>query len=198
LCAGLLAVIAPDSMIMPLRVFDDNGSADLFTISKAVRYAVDHGAQVINMSFGTLDNSQALKSSVNFALSRDVVLVASAGNNNTPAPQYPAAWTGVVTAASTDLWDQKASFSNYGSDVYVDAPGVNIFSTYPGGSYAIVSGTSFSAPMIAGTAALIRAQQYSGVTANIAAGAINIDSKNPAYAHQLGYGRIDVTQAVHP
>jgi subtilisin family serine protease len=198
LCAGVLAVVAPESMIMPLRVFDDSGSADLFTISKAIRYAVDHGAQVINMSFGTLDNSQAIKSAITYASNRSVVLVASAGNNGTSAPQYPAAWTGVVTAAATDLWDQKATFSNYGSSVYVDAPGVNIFSTYPGGSYAVVSGTSFSAPIIAGTAALIRAQQSSGVAAKIAAGALNIDSKNPAYAHQLGYGRIDVTAAVNP
>jgi subtilisin family serine protease len=198
LCAGVLAVVAPESMIMPLRVFDDNGSADLFTISKAIRYAVDHGAQVINMSFGTLEHSQAIKNSITYASNRNVVLVASAGNNSTSAPQYPAAWTGVVTAAATDLWDQKAAFSNYGSNVYVDAPGVNIFSTYPGGSYAVVSGTSFSAPIIAGTAALIRAQQSSGVAAKIAAGAVDIDSKNPAYAHQLGYGRIDVTAAVNP
>ena len=198
LCAGVIAVIAPESMIMPLRVFDDQGSADLFTISKAIRYAVDNGAQVINMSFGTLENSQTLRNSVNYALGRNVVLVASAGNNNTSVPQYPAATSGVITVAATTLADEKASFSNYGSYVFVDAPGVNIFSTYPGGSYAAVSGTSFSAPMIAGTAALIRALPATGVTGPISAGAIDIDSNNPAYADQLGYGRIDVRQAVEP
>jgi len=198
LCAGIIAVVAPDSMIMPLRVFDDQGSADLFNIAKAIRYAVQQGAQIINMSFGTLQNSQAIKSAINFALSNNIVLVASAGNSNTSAPQYPAAYSGVITAAATDLFDKKASFSNYGKSVYVDAPGVNIFSSYPGDYYSVVSGTSFSAPAIAGTAALIRSLRTSGVSNNIAAGAINIDSNNPNYGKQLGYGRIDVLRAVKP
>lgn len=196
LCAGVIAVIAPDSMIMPLRVFDDDGSSDIFNISKAIRYAADQGAQVINMSFGTLDNSQTLRDAVNYAMGKGVVLVASAGNNNTSAPQYPAAFSGVITTAATDLNDSKASFSNYGTYVYIDAPGSNIFSTYPGGRYSVVSGTSFSAPMIAATAALIRSLQATGISSDIAAGAINIDSKNPGYSHQLGYGRIDVYKAV--
>jgi subtilisin family serine protease len=125
-----------------------------------------------------------------------VVLVASAGNNNTSSPQYPAAYSGVITTAATDIFDKKASFSNFGSNVYVSAPGVNIFSSYPGGYYSMVSGTSYSAPIIAATAALIRSQQTTGIALDIAAGAVNIDSKNPAYARQLGYGRIDVLRAV--
>ena len=92
LCAGVLArAIAPDSTIMPLRVFDGNGQTDLFTIAKAIRYAVQHGAQVVNMSFGTLTNSNTIRSSVNYALASNVTLTASAGNNNTTSPQYPAA-----------------------------------------------------------------------------------------------------------
>jgi subtilisin family serine protease len=196
LCAGILAVVAPESMIMPLRIFNDDGSADLFVIAKAIRFAAQQGAQVINMSFGTLQNSQAIKSSINYALSKNVVLVASAGNNNTSSPQYPAAYSGVITTAATDIFDKKASFSNFGSNVYVSAPGVNIFSSYPGGYYSMVSGTSYSAPIIAATAALIRSQQTTGIALDIAAGAVNIDSKNPAYARQLGYGRIDVLRAV--
>src|SRR5262249_26170776 len=130
LCAGIIAVVAPDSMIMPLRVFDDQGSADSFNIAKVIRYATQQGAQVINMSFGSFQDSQAIKSAINFALSKNVVLIASAGNNNTSAPQYPAAYSGVITAAATDLFDKKTYFSNYGGYVYVDAPGMNIFSTY--------------------------------------------------------------------
>jgi subtilisin family serine protease len=102
----------------------------------------------------------------------------------------------VITTAATDTNDTKASFSNYGSYVYVDAPGVNIFSSYPGGYYSVVSGTSFSAPAVAGTAALIRSLRSSGVANSVAAGAINVDAKNPNYKRQLGYGRIDVLQAV--
>jgi subtilisin family serine protease len=71
-----------------------------------------------------------------------------------------------------------------------------MFSVFPGGYYSIVSGTSFSAPTLAGAAALIRSLRATGVSADIARGAINVDSKNPAYAHQLGYGRIDILKAV--
>lgn len=198
LCAGIIAVVAPDSMIMPLRAFDEQGSSDIFTLAKAIRYAAQQGAQVINMSFGTLENSQTLNSAVNYALGRNVILVASAGNNNTSAPQYPAAFSGVLTTAATDLLDKKASFSNYGSFIYVDAPGTNIIASYPGGYYSIASGTSFSAPAIAGTAALIRSLNATGVANSVAAGAINIDSNNPDYVQQLGYGRIDVLKAVKP
>jgi subtilisin family serine protease len=198
LCAGIIAAVAPDGMIMPLRVFDDRGSADLFYIAKAIRYAVQNGAQVINMSLGTLEDSKAIKSAVDFAVKNNVALVASAGNNNTSAPQYPAAYPGVITTAATDLLDRKASFSNFGQSVYVDAPGVNIFSSYPGGYYSVASGTSFSAPIIAGTAALVRSLRATGVSNSIAGGALNIDSRNPNYVRQLGYGRIDVLRAVKP
>ena len=198
LTAGVIAVVAPNSMIMPLRVFDDEGSADLFVIAKAIHHAVNNGAQVINMSFGTLQSSSAVRGAINYALSRNVVLVASAGNNNTSSVQYPAAYNGVIAVAATDLQDRKASFSNYGSYVFVDAPGVNIFSAYPGGGYSIVSGTSFSAPAVAGAAALILSVSTTGTADSISSSAVNIDSVNPGYAGQLGYGRIDVFEAVKP
>jgi subtilisin family serine protease len=195
-CAGVLAAIAPDSLIMPLRIFDDNGQTDLFSAAKAIRYAVDHGAQVINMSFGTLTNSSAVKSSITYAQSVNVTLAASAGNNNTTSPQYPAAYSGVITTAATNIFDQKASFSNYGSSIVVDAPGVNIILPYPGGIYTVVSGTSFSAPAVAGTAALIRSLHVTGATASITGTSVNINVENPHYVNQLGHGRIDVLQAV--
>ena len=198
LCAGVIAAIAPNSMIMPLRAFDGLGRSDIFTIAKALRYAEEHGAQVINMSFGTLTPSLALSYAVSHARNANIILAASAGNNNTADPQYPAALSGVLTTAATDLLDRKASFSNYGSSVFVDAPGVNIISTYPGGYYSMVSGTSFSAPAVAGTAALIRSLTTTGIPESISSSSVNIDSVNPGYANQLGYGRIDVLRAVHP
>lgn len=198
LTAGVIAVIASDCMIMELRAFDDNGSADTFTIAKAIRYAVKQGAQIINMSFGTLSPSQALKSAVEFAQKNNVLLAASAGNNNNSEPQYPAAYKDVMTTAATDLLDKKASFSNYGKSMFAAAPGVNIISAHPGGYYSVVSGTSFSAPAVSGTAALVLSLRRTGVAGSISGGAVNIDSSNPNYAGQLGYGRIDVLRAVKP
>lgn len=197
-CAGLLVAVAPDATLMPLRAFDDNGNTDLFTLAKAIRYARKNGAQVINMSFGTLTDSRVLRDAIDYAKAGNVVLVASAGNNNTSALQYPAAYAGVITVASTDLLDRKASFSNYGKSVFVDAPGTHIMSATPGGGYGMASGTSFSAPMVAGMAALIRSQRYTGTATTISLSTVRIDSKNPQYTGQLGYGRVDLLRAVKP
>jgi subtilisin family serine protease len=198
LSAGIIAAIAPDAMIMPLRVFDENGSADLFMIAKAIRYAVRHGAQVINMSFGTSADSAVLRSAIAYAQERNVTLTASAGNNNSSVPQYPAGYTGVITTASTDLQDVKAPFSNFGGQVYLAAPGVNVISSFPGNLYGSVSGTSFSAPIAAGTAALLHAMGSTAVASGLAAGAIDINDNNPGYAGQLGYGRMDILNTVRP
>ena len=126
----------------------------------------------------------------------------SVGNNNSTTIQYPSGYQGVMGTAATTLTDKKASFSNYGKQVDVDAPGVNIISAYPGGYYSIVSGTSFSAPAVAGTAALVLSYSprlgATGTASSITAGSVNIDSNNPNYASQLGYGRIDVLRAVKP
>ena len=196
LCAGILAAVAPGAMIMPVRAFDENGNADVFTLAKAIRWSADHNADVINMSFGTLDDTKVLREAVAYAQNRGVLLVASAGNDNTSTPQYPAAYAGVVTVAATNITDRKAPFSNFGSTVVVDAPGVNIISAYPGGGYAMVSGTSFSAPEVAGALALILRLKPTGVTTSVNSTAVNVDSRNPGYYRKLGYGRIDILRAV--
>jgi subtilisin family serine protease len=195
-CAALIAAVAPDSMIMPLRVFDDQGNADAFMIAKAIRFAVQHGANVINMSFGMASDFKVVREAVKFATERGVTVVASAGNGDTNAPQFPAAFEDVISVAATDLMDKKASFSNYGRSIDVDAPGVNIISAYPNGYYAIASGTSFSAPFVAGEAALVRSMRWKDVDDSVAKGTVNIDSKNPGYARQLGSGRIDMVRAL--
>jgi subtilisin family serine protease len=192
LCAGLIAAVAPRAVVMPLRVFDDNGLADIFTISKAIRYAVKNGASVINLSFGISTNSRTVQEAVSAAVAANVVVTASAGNANSSTPQYPASYASVISVAATDVSDQKGSFSNYGSSISVDAPGVNIISAYPGGYYTVVSGTSFSAPIVAGEAALIRSKQAIGVRDAIVQGTVNIDAQNPKYAGKLGRGRVDV------
>jgi len=185
-CAALIAAVAPESMIMPLRVFDDAGYADTFSIAKATRYAVRNGAQVINV----------FPQAIAFATASGVTVVASAGNDNSAAAQYPAAYGGVISAAATDLTDKKASFSNYGSTIYVTAPGVNLISAYPGGRYAMGSGTSFSTALVSGEAALLHSVRWTGTRTAVANGAINVDAKNPNYAGQLGFGRIDAMRSL--
>ena len=196
--AAILAAVSPRAIIMPLRCFDDKGSSNTWTIAKCIRWAVNHGARVINMSFGTLTNAKVVEAAIAYAQANGVALVASAGNSNTSAPQWPAAYSGVITSAATNLLDVKASFSNYGSYIFVDAPGVNIISAVPGNLYGIASGTSFSAPIMAGTVADVLSGNVTNVTNQIPSCAVNIDANNPAYSGQLGYGRVDVLKCVHP
>ena len=198
LVAGILAVSAPAAMIMPLRAFDDNGQSDEFILAKAIRYAADHGAQVINMSFGSLVDSGVVRGACNYASAKGAILVSSAGNNSTSAPQYPAAYNSVTAVSATNILDIKAAFSNYGSYVGIDGPGVNIVSAYPGSLYAVVSGTSFSSPMVAATAALVQSMKMSSVLSDVESTSVNIDAQNPGYINQLGSGRLNVLKAVHP
>lgn len=196
LCAGVIAAVAPGSMIMPLRVFDSNGQTDVFSVTKAIYYAVNNGAKVINMSFGFSQSYNSIKTALNFAASHGVVVIASAGNNNTATPQFPASASGVIGVASVNNSDVKAPFSDFGTTVYVDAPGVNIISAYPGDRYAIISGTSFSAPMVAAEAALIMSEKTVNVKTLIGSAVVNISTQNPSYPGELGHGRINILNAV--
>jgi subtilisin family serine protease len=196
LCAGVIAAIAPGSMIMPLRVFDSNGETDVFSVTKAIYYAVNNGAKVINMSFGMSQSYNSIQTALNFAASKGVVVIASAGNQNTGTPQFPASASGVIAVASVNSTDVKAPFSNFGATVYVDAPGMNIISAYPGARYAMVSGTSFSAPIVAAEAALIMSAKTVNVKTDIGSAVVNISTQNPSYPGELGHGRINILNAV--
>ena len=195
LVAGILVAVAPGAMIMPVRAFDDQGESDHFTIAKAIRWAVDHGADVINMSFGTLEKSKILKNAVDYADKNGVTIVGSAGNDNTEDAQYPAAFDKVISVAATDLWDMKAPFSNFGGSIDVSAPGVAIIAPYPGGFYAVASGTSFAAPIVAGEAALVRSfRKKENVKDPIKKGTVKIDHRNPG--RKMGEGRVSLPLAL--
>src|ERR1700682_1321861 len=150
---GLVHLVAPKAKLLPLKAFTSNGTGYLSNIVAALYYAVQHQANVVNMSFDVSTPSAALSQAVSYANQSGVVLVAAAGNQNTTAPVYPAALNAnVMGIASTTDWDARSSFSNYGNtDVWIAAPGEYIISTFPGGTYASASGTSFSSPLVAGT-----------------------------------------------
>jgi subtilisin family serine protease len=191
---GLVHLMAPRAKILPLKAFTSNGTGYLSNIVAALYYAVQHQANVVNMSFDVSTPSAALSQAVSYANQNSVVLVAAAGNENTSAPVYPAALNGnVMGIASTTDWDARSSFSNYGNtDVWIAAPGEYVITTFPGGTYASASGTSFSSPMVAGTVALMLNAKSS----------LNQASASSALSHaikltpDLHNGRLDVYQAV--
>jgi subtilisin family serine protease len=191
---GLVHLVAPRAKILPLKAFTSDGTGYLSNIVAALYYAVQNQANVVNMSFDVSTPSAALSQAVSYANQNGVVLVAAAGNENTSAPVYPAALNGnVLGIASTTNWDARSSFSNYGnSDVWIAAPGEYIISTFPGGSYASASGTSFSSPLVAGTAALLLSAQASLNQATAASALSHAVQLTP----DLHNGRLDVYQAV--
>jgi subtilisin family serine protease len=154
--AGLIHRVAPEAKILPLKAFAADGTGRSSDIAQAIYYAVYMGAKVINMSFTLPVVSQEVLWATSFAASQRVVLVGSAGNKGLEMRAWPAEHKHVVGVGSTTIDDRRAAFSNQGYDtVKVVAPGVDLVTTFPGGRYAAVSGTSFSAALVSGTAALM-------------------------------------------
>jgi subtilisin family serine protease len=191
---GLVHLVAPKAKILPLKAFSSNGTGYLSNIIAALYYAVQHHANVVNMSFDLSSPSAGLSQAVSYANKAGVVLVAAAGNESASSPVYPAAFNGsVVGIASTTDWDTRSSFSNYGTtDAWIAAPGEYVISTFPGGTYASASGTSFSSPLVAGTASLL-INARSSLNQKQAASAL---SHAIRLTPDLHYGRLDVYQAV--
>src|SRR3989454_7300916 len=153
--AGIIHLVAPTALIMPLKVFKADGTSNLFDILRAIYYAVDHGARVINMSFSTEQRSAAMGRAMNYAGSRGVICVSSVGNKGARLRVYPAAFDYVFGVGSTSNRDTRSTFSDFGDDVQLAAPGEGIITTYPGGHYAAAWGTSFSTAFVSGGAALL-------------------------------------------
>ncbi len=156
--------MAPEVMIMDLNV-EGPGGMTMSGISRAVRYAADNGAHIINMSLGTQPGTPAgavtgLIDAVRYAEAKGSLVVVAAGNSSVnldSSPVYPANIEGsnMITVGASAPDETKASFSNYGSPVDLFAPGVLIVSTVPGGGYKFMNGTSMASPTVAGAAAAV-------------------------------------------
>jgi subtilisin family serine protease len=209
------------SQIMPLRVLDSNGSGDVYSVVLAINYAVDNGANVINMSFVGSGFSQILFDAIQHAYNSGVFVVAAAGNTDPKVnginldiqKSYPVCYDStenmVVGVASVSNGFKKSSFSSYGSCVDLAAPGEGFYSTqiYKAGDSnfdryynGFWSGTSLSVPLVSGTLAEIKALRPGFTNKEIMEflfkSARNIDSYNPDYANKLGSGLLDAGAAL--
>jgi subtilisin family serine protease len=190
---GIIHLTAPRAKILPVKAFQSNGTGNLSDILRGIYYAVQNQADVVNMSFDLTTASTELNDAISYASSKNVILVASAGNDGKQEIVYPAGIRNVMGVASTNDLDQRSSFSNYGNQiVWVAAPGEAIVTTYPYDTYSAGWGTSFSAPFVSGTAALLLSARPN-LTPNQASIAIG----NAAWiGPNMGNGRLDVFRSV--
>jgi subtilisin family serine protease len=180
---------------MPVMVFRGAGAATLSNVVSGIYWAVDHGADVISMSFNSTQSSTELKHAIDYANSHGVICVAAAGNDGQQNPSiFPAGYlTQVIGVASTNNQDIRSTFSNYGSGlVDVAAPGEGDVTLYPGNNYAEGWGTSFSTPLVAGGAALL--VQLGGRYFDQAQATQAISQAIPT-GQGLGAGELDLFQA---
>jgi thermitase len=151
--AGIVALVAPGARLMPVRVLDTEGKGSYFDIVAGIVYAVEHGAQVINLSLSGPVPADFLQDAIDYAWNKGVVVVAAAGAYDV---LYPARYEHVISVGATDSQDKVAEFSDFRAGrVSVFAPGVSVYSTYYDGRYAWWTGTSMAAPFVSGEAALL-------------------------------------------
>ncbi len=196
---GIIHLVAPTAQLLPLKAFSSSGTANLSDILRAIYYAGQNGANVINMSFDTTTASTELQNALDYVNQLGVICAASAGNDGAQETVYAAALQndvmGVASVGSTPATeDTRSSFSNFGTGiVWVAAPGEEIITTYPFSSYAAGWGTSFSAPFVSGGAALLRSLQ---TTLNEAQAAAAVAHAAPLSDVSLGNGRLDLVPAL--
>jgi subtilisin family serine protease len=192
--------------LMAVKVMNESGEGTDSTVASGIRWAVDpdgdgdtsDGAHIITMSLGVDGASSVLTNAVNFASAHGVVMVAASGNSGSSVVSYPAAYPNVIAVGAVDSGERRATFSDFGDNLDVMAPGVQIFSTQLGGSYQYLSGTSTAAPHVAGVAALMLTVNPALTPVEIG-GILNSTAKDisrAGYDTSTGWGIVDAFAAV--
>lgn len=198
--AGIVLLVAPDTRIMPVRVLDSDGMGDAFAVAEGILFAVENGANVINLSLGTTGESDLLEEVIEEATQSGVLVVAAAGNLGTRQEVYPAADECALAVTSIGPTDRRSEFASYGSWVSLAAPGESIYSAFPIDGYAWWSGTSMAAPFVSGQAVLLFSYEPSLNiidAADLLGGtAQSLDPANRRQAGLLGAGKINVAASL--
>ncbi|MBT2678802.1 S8 family serine peptidase [Bacillus sp. ISL-35] len=189
--------IAPNVKIMPVDVFAGDG-ANVYDVAEGIMYAVDHKADILNLSLGSYYYSYPLEYAVSYAKSKGVLVVAAAGNDDSSEYTYPAALPSVLGVSATDSLDRITQFSNYGDYIDFAAPGMDIYSTISGSKYASLDGTSMASPVVSGVSALVLSKNPflspSQVQNILIKSSSDLGSKGWDYLY--GYGRVDAYKAM--
>lgn len=195
-----IAGVSWGAQVMPLKILNSAGNGSTADLAEAIIYAADNGAKIINMSLGASCGSgwPDVEDAVNYAVGKGVLLVAASGNNYSTPVLCPGAINGVMAVGATDSSDARPAYSTYGTAVDVAAPGSSIYSTYSGGYYASLTGTSMASPHVAGLAALLWSfapgMNYNQVESMIEQTADDLGEAGKD--NYFGYGRINAQRAL--
>jgi thermitase len=201
-----IAGIAWGAQILPIKVLDSAGRGSSITVAcgiDAVRlYAVANPTTrvVVNTSLGGEGYSWAMKDSIDAAIQNNVLIISAAGNSGKAAVLFPAAYPGVMAVGATIPTNDRATFSSYGAELSVAAPGADIYSTWLGGGYAFLSGTSMAAPHVTGVAALLRGLNPGFIPTQVRAQIEQTATRlGPSgFDPQFGWGLVNAAAAVGP
>lgn len=192
-----IAGAAPKIKILNLRAFDPGGYGEEDDVAAAILYAIKMNAKVINMSFGDNSFSLVLRDIIRYAYSKNLVLVASAGNSGSNAPHYPSGYSEVISVGNSTNGDFVAQSSNWGSTIDLVAPGTGILTTARNSNYASINGTSASAPFVSATAALILSlQNFSNEEVKQIIKSTTDDIGESGWDLRSGAGRLNIERAL--
>ncbi len=210
LCAGCASAVTDNGIgiagvgfnckVMAIKtsrddVRNNDGRALISYGYQGILYGVDNGCSVINCSWGGSNYSIYAQTVIEYAVEHNVLVVAAMGNENVELANYPARYDGVFSVAASTSGDKRSSFSNYGYDVDVTAPGTSVMSTWMDDTYSTASGTSLSSPITAGLCGLVKSvfPNYTAkqIGEQVRTNCDDIDALNPIYAKKLGKGRIN-------
>jgi len=204
--ASLVLAVAPEAEILPVRVLNDEGFGTASTVAAGIVWAVDAGATVLNISVDLPVVPEVVKEALKYAQDNDVLIVAAAGNGGQPDLIFPARFSQVIGVAAVGAGNVATAFTNYGAQASLVAPGERLIGAFPQSlnpaGTARWSGTSFSSPLVAGAAALVRshfpALASADVSRRLLDSALSVDAANPAKAGMLGQGLVQPAAALAP
>ncbi len=200
--AGIIARVAPRASILPIRVMNSDGVANIYALTEGVYYAIDSGAKVINISIGTYGDPTILTEALREARDRGVSVVAAAGNDGVSSPLFmPAARTadGVISVTAVSSSRVRPAFANYGLWIRISAPGELVTSILPNNQFGAASGTSFAAPFVSAAIALVRSECTTitpeDAALRVQAGAQSVNAQNPNFLGELGSGIVQAASS---
>lgn len=186
--------VAPSADLYAVKVLGANGRGSVSGIAQGLEWAAQNNMHIANMSLGAEGPSSTLERAVNYATSRDVLVIAATGNNGSGSVGYPARYANAMAVGATDQNNRRANFSQYGTGIDIVAPGVNVQSTYPGNRYVSMNGTSMATPHVAGAAALVK-QRYPSWNATQIRDHLKNTATNLGNSSQFGSGLVNAEAA---